>query len=46
MIHTESRPYNKYYFEDEDKLTKLDYFCLFIAALSMAYILYLFVTGD
>ena len=46
MIHTESRPYNKYYFEDEYKLTKLDYFSLFIAAASMAYILYLIVTGD
>ena len=45
MIHTESRPYNKYYFEDEYKLSKLDYFCLSIAALSMAYIVGLIVTG-
>ena len=45
MIHTEPRPYNKYYFEDEYKLSKLDYFCLSIAALSMAYILCLIVTG-
>ena len=46
MIHIESRPYNKYYFEDEYKLTQLDDCCLFIAALSMAYILYRIVTGD
>ena len=46
MMHTEPRPYNKYYFEYEYKLTKLDYFSLFIAAVSMVYILYLIVTGD
>ena len=46
MIHTESKPYNKYYFEDENKLTKLDYVNLTIGVLSMAYILYLIVTGN
>lgn len=45
MIHTESRPYNKYYFEDEYNLTKLDYVNLTIGVLSILYILYLIVTG-
>lgn len=45
MIHTDYKPYNKYYFEDEYKYTKLDYVNLAIGILSLLYILYLIVTG-
>ena len=45
MIHTEPRPDNKYYSEDEYKYTKFDYLYLSISAVSVVYILYLIVTG-